>query len=519
MANLLLAQSVARRREFAVRLSLGAGRWRLIRQLLAESVCLSAIGSLAGLGIAAWGSRAIVALLSTRTQVLDVNLSMDWRVFAFTASVGTLTCLLFGVVPAFLGTSLTPADALRDHSRGVVTGGGRLQAGHALVALQVAVSFVLVLGSVLFVRTLVGLTTQDLGFEPSHVLVGTVDLRRANVPRDQRAAMFDRVREALAAVPGVDSAAVSFVTPVSGSTWNLEINVPGYAANDRRAVLYNAVSPHYFRTLGTAVIAGRDISGSDRPGTPKVVVVNQAFAEKYFRGRPPVGETFTIVGDNKEDPDRVMEIVGIVANAKYQRLRELPQPTIYAALAQERPRDVFSNARVSIRTTGLPMDSRKAILEAVAGVNKEIAIDLKRLDEDLAANILQERLVATLSGFFGVLALLLAALGLYGVMSYSVSRRRNEIGIRMALGAEPATVVRLVLKNVAAITGAGLVVGAIAASQAGRFVDTLLYQLAASDKTVVALTAMTLAAAAALAGYLPARRAARIDPVAALREE
>jgi putative ABC transport system permease protein len=519
MANLLLAQSVARRREFAVRLSLGAGRWRLIRQLLVESVCLSAIGSLAGLGIAARGSRAIVALLSTRTQVLDVNLSMDWRVFAFTAGVGTLTCLLFGVVPAFRATSLTPADALRDQSRGVVTGGGRLQAGHALVALQVAVSFVLVLGSMLFVRTLVGLTTQDLGFESSHVLVGTVDLRRANVPRDQRAAMFDRVREVLAAVPGVDSAAVSFVTPVSGSTWNLEINVPGYGANDRRGVLYNAVSPHYFRTLGTAVIAGRDISASDRQGTPKVVVINQAFADKYFSGRPPIGGTFTIVGDNKEDPDRVMEIVGIVANAKYQRLRELPQPTIYAALAQERPRDVFSNARMSIRTTGLPMDSRKAIVQAVAGVNKEIALDLKRLDEDLAANILQERLVATLSGFFGVLALLLAALGLYGVMSYSVSRRRNEIGIRMALGAEPGTVVGLVLKNVAAITGAGLVAGAFAASQAGRFVDTLLYQLAASDKTVVAMTAMTLAAAAALAGYLPARRAARIDPVAALREE
>jgi putative ABC transport system permease protein len=250
-----------------------------------------------------------------------------------------------------------------------------------------------------------------------------------------------------------------------------------------------------------------------------VVVINQAFADKYFSGRPPIGGTFTIVGGNKEDPDRVMEIVGIVAKAKYQRLRELPQPTIYAALAQERPRDVFSNARTSIRTTGLPMDSRRAIVQAVAGVNKEIALDLKRLDEDLAANILQERLVATLSGFFGVLALLLAALGLYGVLSYSVSRRRNEIGIRTALGAEPGTVVGLVLKNVAAITGAGLVAGAFAASQAGRFVDTLLYQLAASDKTVVAMTAMTLAAAAALAGYLPARRAARIDPVAALREE
>jgi putative ABC transport system permease protein len=387
------------------------------------------------------------------------------------------------------------------------------------VALQVALSFVLVLGSALFVRTLVGLTTQDLGFESSHVLVGNVDLRRANVPPDQRVAMFGRVREALAAVPGVESVAISFVTPVSGSTWNLEIDVPGYAANDRRGVLYNAVSPHFFRTLATPVIAGREIVESDRQGSPRVVVVNQAFAEKYFNGQNPIGKTFTIVGDYQDDPDRMMEIVGLVANAKYQRMRELPQPTFYAALAQERTRVVFSSARMSIRTIGAPMASRSAIVQAVAGVNKGIAIDLKRLDEDLAANVLQERLVATLSGFFGGLALLLAALGLYGLLSYSVTRRRAEIGIRIALGAEPGTVVALVLKNVAAITGAGLVAGALAASQAGRFVDTLLYQLAASDRTMIALTAITLTAAAALAGYLPARRAARIDPVTALREE
>ena len=517
MANLLLAQSVARRKELAVRLSLGAGRWRLVRQLLVESITLSAIGSLAGLAIATWGSRAIVALLSTRTSIVDVNLEMDWRVFAFTVAVGTLTGLLFGVAPAFRGTSLTPADALRDHSRGVVSGGGRFQLGHALVALQVALSFVLVFGSTLFVRTLVSLTSQEMGFESSHVLIGTVDLRRTNTPPDGRLPLFTQMREALAAVPGVEAAANAFVTPVSGSTWNLSITVPNYTENNERGVLFNGVSPNYFRAMATPLIAGRDIAESDRKGGPNVVIVNEAFAGKYFNGQNPVGKTFTINGFNVENPDRVMEIVGMVADAKYQRLREEAQPIMYAPFAQE-PR-IASAVRMVIRTTGQPWASRNAVIDAVGTVNKEIAIDLKPLDEDLGANILQERLVATLSGFFGGLALLLAALGLYGVMSYTVTRRRNEIGIRMALGAEPGKVVGLVLGNVALITISGLTVGAAASVGTGRFINALLFNLASTDTTMIVVTAITLAAAAAIAGYLPARRAARIDPMTALRQD
>jgi putative ABC transport system permease protein len=517
MANLLLAQSVARRKELAVRLSLGAGRWRLVRQLLVESIMLSTIGAVAGLLIASWGSRAIVAMLSTRTQIVDVNLAMDWRVFGFTTAVGVITGLLFGVAPAFRGTKLTPADALRDYSRGVVSGGGRFQIGHALVALQVALSFVLVFGSTLFVRTLVSLTTQDMGFEPSHVLVGNVDVRATGTTAENRLQMFTRIRESIAAVPGVEAAATSFVTPVSGSTWNLDIDVPGYTASERRPVLFNGISPNYFKAMGTPILAGRDIAETDLKGGPNVVLVNGAFAQKYFNGESPVGKTFTIVGFNAANPDRVMEIIGLVADAKYQRLREAAQPTMYASFAQER--NLFSSVRYVVRTAGAPFDSRNAIVQAVAGVNKDIALDMKPLAEDLGANVLQERLVATLSGVFGVLALLLAALGLYGVMSYTVTRRRNEIGIRMALGAEPRKVIGLVLRNVALITIVGLIVGAAASIGTGRFINTLLYNLAATDRTMIVVTAITLAAAAAVAGYLPARRAARIDPMAALREE
>jgi predicted permease len=516
MANLLLAQSVSRRKELAVRLSLGAGRWRLVRQLLVESIMLSAIGSLAGLAIAQWGSQGIVAMLSTRTQVVEVDLTMDWRVFAFTTAVGTLTGLLFGVAPALRGTRLTPADALRDHSRGVVSGGARFQVGHALVALQVALSFVLVFGSTLFVRTLVALTTQDMGFESAHVLVGNLDIRATGTAPENRLQTFTRVREALSAVPGIDAAATSFVTPVSGSTWDLDIEVPGSSDVEQRSALFNGVSPNYFRVMGTPILAGRDITEADRAGAPSVLIVNEAFAKKYFNGQTPIGKTVIIKGFGKRT-DRQMEVIGLVANAKYQRLREAAQPTVYAAMAQETR--LFTSVRVAIRTLGAPMDSRNAIVNAVTGVHKDIALDLKPLDEDLGANVLQERLVATLSGFFGGLALLLAALGLYGVMSYAVTRRKNEIGIRMALGAEPGRVITLVLKNVALITIAGLVVGAAAAVGTGRFINTLLYNLAATDRTMIVVTAITLATAAAIAGYLPARRAARIDPMAALREE
>jgi predicted permease len=275
--------------------------------------------------------------------------------------------------------------------------------------------------------------------------------------------------------------------------------------------------PGYFRALRTPILTGRDFTEADAANRPPVAIVNEAFARRFYAGQNPIGKTFVWERFGRERKDRQFEIVGLVADAKYRTLREEPQPTFYAPIAQM---DGLASAlRFAIKTSTPPWQSREALLNAIAGVHKEIAVEFKTLDEDLGAAVMQERLVASLSAFFGGLALLLAALGLYGVMSYSVTRRRNEIGIRMALGAEPQRVIGLVLRHVALITAAGLVVGVVAAVSTGRFINTLLFNLAAYDRTMIAVTAVTLAAAAAVAGYLPAQRAARIDPMQALREE
>jgi putative ABC transport system permease protein len=381
---------------------------------------------------------------------------------------------------------------------------------------QVALSLVLVAAAGLFMRTFSSLANLDLGFQSDPVLVVSVNAQAIEPSR--RAALYDELRQAAMAVPGVTAASLSVVTPVSGSSWNNLFEFPDNPnlSERDRIVNINLVAPDFFRTLGTRIIAGRDFSAADRAGTPPVAIVNEAFARKFFNGESPIGRTVR----EAPFPDRpavTREIVGYVQDSVYRSLREPLSPTIYFASSQRtEPRSGIS---LSVRSAaGSPGLLIKPLAAAIGGVNRDLAFSFRPLAEQVNALLIQERLVAMLSGFFGALALLLAGLGLYGVTSYAVSRRRTELGIRMALGAAPRAVVRLVLRRVSLLVLLGVTIGGAGALYASTFVSALLYGLEPRDPVTFTAAAIVLASIGALAGWIPARRAATIDPASVLRQ-
>jgi putative ABC transport system permease protein len=521
IANLLLARATARRHELSVRVALGASRWRLARQLLCESLLLAGIGAGAGLLIASWASRLLVRQLSTQTNTVFLDLSLDWRVLAFTIGVTVATALLFGTAPALRASGVAPMDALKEHGRGT-SSDSRASLASGLVVAQVALSLILVVAAGLFMRTFSSLANLHLGFDRDRVLLVNINAQRTEIPPDDRLNTYRRIREAVLAVPGVASAAVSFVTPVSGNTWNNRVEVSGGVplGERQRSANFNAVTPGWLATFGTPLIAGRDVTDGDRKGTPPVVLVNQAFAKKFLNGANPIGHTVaTEPGGPGATPP--FEIVGVVADAVYRALREPVPPTMYVPLAQfgDGRRPPPASMSVSVRTvTGSPALLARSVSAAITGVNRDLALTFRPLADQVDASLTQERLVAMLAGFFGALALLLAGLGLYGVTSYAVSRRRTEIGIRMALGAAPAGVVRLVLARVTLLVGVGVIVGAGLSLWAATFVKTLLYGLEPRDPVTLVGAAVILGTVGAIAGWLPAHRASRIDPAEVLRD-
>jgi predicted permease len=520
IANLLLARATARRHELGVRVALGASRSQLIRQLMTESLLLSSVGAAFGMAIASWGSRLLVRQLSTQNNLVFLDLSLDWRVLTFTIGVTLVTALLFGTAPALRAAGVAPIEALKEHTR---SGAGNARAGVAsgLVVAQVALSVVLVVAAGLFVRTFSSLASVPLGFEHGRVLIVNVSALRSTVDPSQRIALYERVRDVVRSVPGVAEAAVSVVTPVSGSTWNNRMKVSGSVElpERQRQSNVNYVTPGWLSTYGTPTLAGRDIHPQDRKGAPPIVLVNQAFARRFFAGASPMGHTVQI--DGVLGRGHEMEIVGLVADAVYRSLREPVPPTMYVPLAQynESLSPPLPAVSLSVRASGgSPMLLTKSVAAAIATVDPNLALTFRPLSDQVNASLTQERVIAMLSGFFGALALLLAGLGLYGVTSYAVTRRRAEIGIRMALGAAPAGVVRLVLSRVALLVGLGILVGAGASLWLSKFVSTLLYGLQPRDPVTLAGAAVTLAAVGTLAGWLPAYRASRIDPAVVLRD-
>jgi predicted permease len=524
IATLLLAGAAARRHEFSVRMALGASRWRLGRQLLSESLLLSILGALLGVAFAHGGGRLLVGQLSTWAYTAVLDLSLDWRVLGVTAGTTVATALLFGTAPALRAARAEPMEMLKVRP-GRLLGDTRSGLAGGLVVVQVALSLILVVVAGIFLRSFAALAYRDLGFDRGRVVVAIVDARRSAVAAGARHALFERVREAASAVPGVECAATSMATPLgsAGLRFAPLIAVPGSAAAGGRdlRMLTTPVSPGWFRTFGTRLLAGRDFDARDAAGAPHVVIVNEAFARRYVDGATPLGRTIVEV---REDPGRrALEIVGLVQDAAFTSVREAVEPTLYRPLAQaveEETLASFPSVSVSVRAAEhSPAGLKGGLATAIGRVDRDLNVSFQTVTETLNVFYVRERLLALLSAFFGVFALLLASLGLYGVTASAVTRRRREIGIRMALGAEPRAVVRMVLGRLSLLAGLGMAAGAIGGLWVAWFVGALLFSTSPYDPLTFGASAAVLATVAGAAGWFPARRAARIDPAKVLREE
>jgi len=515
IANLLLARAAARQREIAIRLAVGAGRVRLIRQLLTESVLLASAGAAIGLFFASWSGSALLRLISTQEMQASLDLAIDGRLLAFTAGVALFTGALFGIAPALQATALAPHLALKETGRGLA-GRHRFPLGKALVVFQIALSFVLLFGAGLFLRTFGNLLTLDAGFNRDNVLLIRADVRNAHYPAGRRQALYDTLLERISAVPGVRSASQSGMTPVDGNFWIGPIGIP-HGLKEVATCYSNSVSPRYFETMGTPLRLGRDFDQRDTATSPGVVIVNETLAREVFGKENPLGRTLVRRGAKHV----LTEVIGMVKDAKYSDLRQPSPATFYVPLSQ-RPwggPGGSDDTNFAVRSMGPAADMIPAVKQAIAEANRDVAIEFRVFSTQVKESLVQERLLATLSSFFGALALALAIVGLYGLMSYAVGRRRSEIGIRMALGAQRRNVLWIILRDVGMLAGIGVGLGIPAAVASARLVGTMLYGTAPGDARTIATSAVVLLASAALAGYIPARRAALVDPMVALREE
>jgi predicted permease len=513
LANLMLARASARQREIAVRLALGASRGRLMRQLLCESLLLAAAGSAAGAFLAAALSRSLVSFLSTQGDPLFIDLSPDWRVLAFTAGLAVLTCALFGLAPAMRATNTAPSAAMKATGRGMSASLEGFSLRRTLVVCQVALSCVLLVSALLFVRSLGNLLNLDAGFQQHGILITSFNITALDLPQERRQVVKQQLVDRLRSIPGVQSAAGAQNTPIDGGVRNRNVLI---GEENKGIVVVNQVTPGYFQTLGIDLLAGRDLNAYDTLSSPKVVVVSETFVEQILEGANPIGATFRFQARAGE-VEPVYEIIGLVRKTKYARLRDDFKPIVFLAELQDD--DPAQAGNLLLRSSGSIESLLPAVKDAVGEINPAISLRFQMLKTQIRASLLRESLMATLSGFFGLLAVVLATIGLYGVLSYMVARRRNEIGIRMALGAGRGSVVAMILKEAGALVGIGLAAGIALAVAATRVASGMLFGLEPNDPTTLLMAAGGLAAVAIVASYLPARRAANLDPTVALREE
>ena len=511
VANLLLSRVASRQKEFSIRLSIGATRARLVRQLLTESLLLSAMGGAAGFFIARWGQALLPAPVGT-------SAAPDWPVVGFTALVTALAGVVFGIVPALRGTRMEVGTALKESSRSVA--GANTVLSRGLLVLQVSISLVLLVGAGLFLRTLGNLRSVDIGWNPRNLVFVRVDAEGAQLDDERKLRFFQDGMDRLRAIPGVRHATVSKPTLMSGGVSGTALYVQGRVypkgkdsyVEERDDINRVVVAPNYFEAMGIPLVAGRAFTDRDNQKAPEVAIINQAAARKFFPNENPIGRRFGTSIDDTPD----IEIVGILRDVRYNNLREAPPPTMYLPHLQSNPEDLV----FSVRTAGDPASVMSAARAAVSAANPNIPVvavqtQLATLEQRYA----QEKVLAQAYALFGGIALFVAAIGLFGLMSYNVSRRTREIGIRMAMGAQREEVLGLILRESMLLVVVGMVIGIAASLAAGHLVASQLFGLEPTDPVTMFIAMAVMLAVSSAAGYLPARRAARVDPMIALRYE
>ncbi|MGH9672410.1 MAG: ABC transporter permease [Bryobacteraceae bacterium] len=510
ITNLMLARATAREQEFAVRLSIGASRARLIRQLLTESLILAGAGAIAGILLSGVLARSFVSMLGT---TIFLDLSADWRVLGFTAAIACGACVLFGLAPAFRAGRAS--QTIRQVGRGLTAGREQFTTRRLLLASQVALCMVLLVAALLFIRSFEKLLTVDKGFRHEGVLIANTSLPARQYPVERRHAIHRALLARLRAIPGVSVAAHAYLTPISASAMDLPVRTRYAQSGERESVYLNRVSDGYFRAMGIGLLSGRDFNDRDTPSSPRVAIVNEAFMRRYFAGNAAVGEIFRMPGSASQ-PDDIYQIVGVVKNSKYRSVQEAFPPIAYLAASQLELRNVV---RYLLHTSGRAEDLTAAVKRVFAEYVPDASVRFTVLQTQIEESLLRERLMAALSALFGVLATLMAVVGLYGVFSYMVARRQNEIGIRMALGADRASVLRMILGEAGILLTAGLTVGLLTSLAAGRAAKTLLYGIESHDPLTLSIAGLILGVAGLAASFLPAHRASSLDPVNTLRQQ
>jgi predicted permease len=512
LANLMLARGSARQREMAVRLALGASRYRLIRQLLTESLLLAATGAALGVALAQSLSRVLVWSFSTEGAGVTLQTVTDWRVLLFAVGVAATACVVFGVAPALRATRAEPVSAMKTGGRGTTGGRERFSLQRLLVVTQVSVSLVLLVGALLFVRSFRNLVTFDPGMRESGITEAFLGFWQSNLPRERWADFQRELLEEVRSVPGVLNAATTTNVPLSGGSWEHGIRIGSQEGNSK----FTWVSPDYFETMGIPVLRGRRFTPEDTASSQRVALVNETFIRRYLSGANPIGQTL-LTSPEPDYPATVYEIVGVIPDTKYNDLRGQAPPMTFAPASQFPNQGPWTSVMIhsNLNSAAITAAAKRVIAEKHPDVVTQFA-DFQR---EIRDGLVEERLMATLSGFFGLLAALLAVVGLYGIISYIVAMRRNEIGIRMALGASRRNVVAIIVRQTLVLLALGVGVGVVLALAAVRSASSLLFGLQPNDPFTFAAASALLVTIALFASFLPARRASRVDPMVALRYE